>query len=531
MTSFAPEPTADSSDADLVGACLSGNRSAFAHIVARYQALVASIAYSATGSVAQSEDVAQEAFLAAWQHLPRLSEAGKLRAWLCGIPRRLTANATRRGSREPVHFAETLEAAGNVHAPDVLPADWAMSREEEAILWRSLERLPAEYREALVLYYRKGQATEQVAAELGLNEAAVRQRLSRGRRLLEARVAAFVEAALRRSTPGTEFPGQVMAVLPIHFGAAGLAAAAVGSAAKAGAAKSAWSLASLTPLISFLPGAASLYLGYRTESAEASSSSALRQVRRFYLLTVLTIAVPVVLILLAIALRTHAAAHPQLFRLLVLTSSWSWLPAVAGLLALIWRRSAEVSAGVGPSLEHRSTTEFLGAPLVHVRFGGSTAGQPVHAWIAAGDVAVGRLFALGGVAVAPVCVGGFGAGLAVFGGFGAGALVYAGFGLGVWALGGFVTGWLAAGGCAIAGQAALGGICLAGEHALGGVALAPHANEAVARAYLEGSTFFRFAYPLLTKWLWTTMVAATLPTLALHLGSRRRSRSPGSAAS
>jgi hypothetical protein len=50
MTSAMMSVTADN-DEKLVGARLSGNRDAFGHIVARYQSLVCSLAYSATGSL------------------------------------------------------------------------------------------------------------------------------------------------------------------------------------------------------------------------------------------------------------------------------------------------------------------------------------------------------------------------------------------------------------------------------------------------------------------------------------------------
>ena len=55
------------SDASLVAESLAGNREAFGQIVARYQALICSLAYSGTGNLSQSEDVAQETFIAAWK--------------------------------------------------------------------------------------------------------------------------------------------------------------------------------------------------------------------------------------------------------------------------------------------------------------------------------------------------------------------------------------------------------------------------------------------------------------------------------
>jgi DNA-directed RNA polymerase specialized sigma24 family protein len=76
---------AEQNDVELVGESLSGNRDAFGQIVARYQSLVCSLAFSATGSLGQSEDLAQETFVTAWKKLSELREPEKLRAWLCGI--------------------------------------------------------------------------------------------------------------------------------------------------------------------------------------------------------------------------------------------------------------------------------------------------------------------------------------------------------------------------------------------------------------------------------------------------------------
>lgn len=55
-------------------------REAFAQIVARYQPLVCALAYSATGSLSESEDLARETFLTAWKKLPRLRESHKLKS-------------------------------------------------------------------------------------------------------------------------------------------------------------------------------------------------------------------------------------------------------------------------------------------------------------------------------------------------------------------------------------------------------------------------------------------------------------------
>ena len=202
-------------DAELVSESLCGNRDAFGQIVAQYQSLICSLAYSATGSLSQSEDLAQETFLAAWKQLADLREPHKLRAWLCGIARNLINYSLRRQGREPAHAAESLETVAEPPSLEPLPPEQAIGREEEAILWRSLERIPEIYREPLVLFYRKHQSIEAVAQGLELSEDAVKQRLSRGRKLLHERVLAFVEGALERTNPDRAFTAGVLTALPV----------------------------------------------------------------------------------------------------------------------------------------------------------------------------------------------------------------------------------------------------------------------------------------------------------------------------
>jgi len=243
--------TMETNDADLVAESRDGSRDAFRQIVERYQTLICSLAYSATGNVSQSEDVAQETFLAAWTDIRSLREPNKLRAWLCGIVRNRIHSSLRREGREPAHDATPLEDAHDSPAHESLPSDQAISREEEAILWRSLERIPEIYREPLVLFYREHQSIGSVADALELSEDAVKQRLSRGRKLLQEEVQAFVENTLRRTAPGEAFSGAVLAAMPVIAGSA--ATAGIGAGTKGAATvKSGFITAWLAPLVPFI---------------------------------------------------------------------------------------------------------------------------------------------------------------------------------------------------------------------------------------------------------------------------------------
>ena len=242
-------------DAELVQACKGGDRSAFGQIVDRYQSLVCAIAYSGTGDLALSQDLAQETFLAAWKGLEGLREPGKLKAWLSGIVRRLAISARRR--RQPVGLDAAADAASKLPSP----LDEVIGREQEAVLWRSLEAIPETYREPLVLFYRESRSVARVAEALELSEDAVKQRLSRGRQMLKEQVAALVESALERTRPGSALTVAILAALPAaapQAAAAGVAlTAAKGSGSAPGVASAALSGAVLGPLL----GVAGAYLG------------------------------------------------------------------------------------------------------------------------------------------------------------------------------------------------------------------------------------------------------------------------------
>lgn len=249
-------PAREFTDEELVAQSLAGNRNAFGQIVARYQNLICSLAYSATGNLSQSEDLSQEAFVTAWKQLPKLQEPGKLRSWLCGIVRNLSLHALRGRQREPIHGAEQLDSAHEVAAVEAHPLAQTISREEEAILWRSLERIPEIYREPLVLFYREQQSVQRVAQVLELSEEAVRQRLSRGRKLLQDEIATFVEGALRQTAPGQTFSSAVLVALPAATTSA--VSAGLGAGAKSSAAAKSGFLAAcmalLTPFLGILAG-------------------------------------------------------------------------------------------------------------------------------------------------------------------------------------------------------------------------------------------------------------------------------------
>lgn len=495
-------------DSELVTESLRGNREAFGAIVARYQSLVCSVTYSATGDLARSEDLAQETFLAAWKSLRALKEPGKLKSWLCGIARNLVHNSVRREKSEPTSRAEEISALPERESPEPLPSERAISTEEQALMWRALAQIPETYREPMVLFYREQQSVERVAAALDLSEDAVKQRLSRGRKLLSEQMAVFVEGTLRQSAPGRAFTYGVLAALPMLSISA--SAATVGAAAVKGstAAKTAGVLAFLGAILGPLAGVVGAWFGLKAGLDSARTTRERQEIIRFARLTLVYI-IGFLVLLLALMLPRFWRSYPLLW---VVLQVIVWCGYSIGLFGLIFYGNRKLravrmeeerrdprKAALKQLHRHiyRSKLSLLGLPLIHVNSGTEKGGRAARAvgWIAIGDIAIGAI-AFGGIAVGLFSMGGAAFGLVTCGGLAAGILAFGGFGLGYYVIGGIAVGMFGFGGSVLAWKMAYGGLAVAREIAVGGLAIADQANNAFANAAIEASRFMQYG-----KWL------------------------------
>jgi RNA polymerase sigma factor (sigma-70 family) len=516
----------DFSDSELVTLSLAGDRDAFGRIVTRYQTLLCSLAYSATGSLSQSEDLAQETFVTAWKQLADLREPQKLRSWLCRISRNITYDALLRQGREPIDKAESLQEIEESPASIPLPSEWTISREEEAILWRLIERIPESYREPLVLFYREHQSIETVAAALDLREDAVKQRLSRGRKLLHREVLAFLEGALKRTSPSKAFTIGVLAALPA-FGISARAAEVGAATAKGGVtakaiAASGWSSVILAPALGFWGN----YFGYRAGMDRAQSDDERDYIRRFYRRLIAGIlgfwaGYGVLLVWAKQFVMDRHLVYSSLviglvlpFTFVLFASGTFWLRAPGKFLAELRAKGVSLNAA-RPAWEYRSKFVLFGLPFIHVRVssGLTMPVMPVKAWIASGDYAIGLLFASGNLAIAPVSIGASAIGLMSFGGCAVGLISLGGLSVGLWSFGALAFGWKVFGACAIAWNAANGGIAIAHNFAVGGIAHAWQANNQAARSFFQQDVLFHHPRRLLLYLSWLNLLWV-IPMLA-----------------
>lgn len=171
-------------DSELLRAFLDQNdQSAFEAILRRHGSLVLRICRRVLDDPHDAEDAFQATFMLLAQKAVSIRKKDSLASWLHGVAYRMATNARRAASRRRRHEREV----GPVVPPN--PAWQAAWREVQSILDEELQALPEAYREPLIRCSLEHKGCAEVARELRLEERTVRQRLSRGRKLLEKRLA------------------------------------------------------------------------------------------------------------------------------------------------------------------------------------------------------------------------------------------------------------------------------------------------------------------------------------------------------
>lgn len=166
-------------DSELVSRALAGSDAAFSRLIERHQAAVRGfLRRMLGGGWAEADDVAQDAFLAAWGALRSLKEPAGVRAWLCGIAWRKAQDrirSSRRGAARDHIWMETVETPVGV------------SPEERLSVSAALAALPPDVRACVALCMADGWSHGEASEALGLPLGTVKSHVARGRaRLLRA---------------------------------------------------------------------------------------------------------------------------------------------------------------------------------------------------------------------------------------------------------------------------------------------------------------------------------------------------------
>ena len=171
-------------DSELVARCRTGDQQAWAELVDRFSRYVYAISVQAFRlSDADAEDVFQEVFARAYQHLDGLRDDAAVRPWLAQLTRRLCIDRLRASARERPTADEELELAGSEETLTLL--------EEALTVHEALAEIPEHCREILDRFFARDESYKTIGEDLDLPSGTIASRISRClarlRELLEGR--------------------------------------------------------------------------------------------------------------------------------------------------------------------------------------------------------------------------------------------------------------------------------------------------------------------------------------------------------
>ncbi len=197
---------------ELIELARRGDLNAFNDLVIAYQDRVYNQAYRLMGDPQLAEDASQQAFLTAFQKLSQFRD-GSFLAWLLRIVTNLCLDELRREKRRKIISLTPLDEDGEeietprwLADPGLSPEEAVERQELKEALQRGLDRLPEDFRTAVILVDLQGLDYNQAAAVMGTAVGTIKSRVARGRmKLLQAwKEAEYRPARSRIPTPARQ---------------------------------------------------------------------------------------------------------------------------------------------------------------------------------------------------------------------------------------------------------------------------------------------------------------------------------------
>ena len=179
QTSGVDDLAAATHESRLVEEARRGNQAAFGELVTRYERRLIRVILQFVKSQELAEDLAQEAFLKAYQRLAQFDTGRRFGPWLFRIGVNQTLDYLRRRKRRG--WWRLFSERGTERDPDPAVVDPRLQIDLEQEVAAVLEQIPENYRVVLVLRELQNFSTSDIAAILERKEATVRWRLAEAR--------------------------------------------------------------------------------------------------------------------------------------------------------------------------------------------------------------------------------------------------------------------------------------------------------------------------------------------------------------
>lgn len=187
-----------SSDEDLMEACVEDSEEAFQELVNRYKSRILNIISRYIGDRERARDLTQEVFMRVFIHRRRYRRSGKFSTWIYTIAVNLAKNEIRRKVRLskviPVDTVTEMNESGTLQLTDEGPVADAQvaTRDLSRTVREAIMKLPAKYREVLILRDLQDLSYIEIGEILGIPGGTVRSRINRARLALKEKLTPYM---------------------------------------------------------------------------------------------------------------------------------------------------------------------------------------------------------------------------------------------------------------------------------------------------------------------------------------------------
>jgi RNA polymerase sigma-70 factor (ECF subfamily) len=158
-------------------------------LVRQHSRLVYRIAYAVLRRHHDAEDATQETFMRVLRYKSKLSQVDDPKAWLARIAWRVAVDRGKsQGRARETSLDDAEQPVPEVVSSEVAADASVHGAQLEAALEKLIVALPEKLRQPLVLSTIEEMSPREIAATLGINEAAVRSRVFRARQILRERL-------------------------------------------------------------------------------------------------------------------------------------------------------------------------------------------------------------------------------------------------------------------------------------------------------------------------------------------------------
>jgi RNA polymerase sigma-70 factor (ECF subfamily) len=186
-------PASPDTDEEIVARVLAGDVRLFELLMRRHNQRLYRTARAILRDTNEAEDVMQDAYVRAYEHLAEFEGRARFSTWLT----RIAANEAMARARRRKRFDSLEQQESFMSTPSgPNPEQQASDMEMRSVLETAIENLPDDFRSVFVLRAVEGMSGAEVAESLGIQEETVKTRLHRARGRLQEMLVAAIEPAL-----------------------------------------------------------------------------------------------------------------------------------------------------------------------------------------------------------------------------------------------------------------------------------------------------------------------------------------------